>query len=478
MVTQAFSRDLRNRMATFEQAGSLDRSLVARPSYYGQLARVFLLVFASAVVILGIVLQNYYLLAALPAILLVSEYPVELTLGVFAFLMPFDTVLVLGQSGHTVSWLVGAAAGLVLLAFGLLSGRLIAPPRAALFWGLFILWGGMTLFWALDPAQGLQRLPTALFLFLFYLVVVSFRITPRELTAVILFAVAGGVFASGYTLREFSQGLGLLSRASLIVSGQGANPNDFADSLLLPLALALGGFFSARSLLKRSGMLVSTLIIAYCVLSTMSRGSVLAVAAVLLVFLLRLGVRVKTMVAIALIVALLVFLPQLFFARVQDSVSSRAEGRWDVFIVGTQVVRHYGILGAGLESFRAAYTKFAGFAPVFRGFDRDAHNIYLQVWAELGIIGLGLFGIAIWSQLRDLYVGNRGRRGSPDHVLLAIEAACWALLIHGFAGNLLWRKEFWMAWMLAALAVQVRRTSENSGSSWDAVAHNWPPHRI
>jgi O-antigen ligase len=279
-------------------------------------------------------------------------------------------------------------------------------------------------------------------------------------------------------LREFSQGTGFFSRASLIVSGQDSNPNDFADSLLLPLALALGGFFSARTLLKRSGMLVAALIITYCVLSTMSRGSALAVAAVLFVYLFRLGVRVKTTVAIALIVVLLLFLPQLFFSRMQDSVTSRAEGRWDIFIVGTQVVRHYGILGAGLESFRAAYTKFAGFAPIFRGFGRDPHNIYLQVWAELGLVGLFLFLAAIWSQLRDLHKGIRGQTGSPDYLLLALESACWALLIHGFSGNLLWRKEFWMAWILAALAVQLRHTSQENVGQSPILARHWHPQRV
>jgi O-antigen ligase len=177
-------------------------------------------------------------------------------------------------------------------------------------------------------------------------------------------------------------------------------------------------------------------------------------------------VRARTLAAMALIVGLLVFLPQMFFLRMHDSVSSRAEGRWDVFLVGMQVVRHYGILGAGLESFRAAYTQFAGFAPIFRGFDRDAHDIYLQVWAELGVVGLGLFFAAIWSQLKDLSIGNRGRRASPNYTLLAMEAACWALLVHGVSGNLLWRKEFWMTWMLAALAFQLRHTGDAEEHAW------------
>jgi O-antigen ligase len=445
-------------------------SLVPQPSYYGGLGAALLLALASATVIAGIVLHNYILLLSLPAILLVLKYPVESTLGVFAFLIPFDTVLMSGQSGHTVSWLLGAAAGAVLFAYGLVSGRLTAPPRAALWWGLLILWGAASLFWALDPAQGLARLPTAIFLFLLYLVVVTFRISRRELQVVVLLTIAGGLFASAYALREFSQGVGWFSRASLVVSNQEANPNDFADSLLPPIALALGGFFSAKTRLQRGGMLLSALVITYCVLSTMSRGSIIAMGAVLLVYLFRLGIRGRTLAAMGLTVGLLVFLPQLFFLRMQDSISSRAEGRWDIFVVGTQVVRHYGILGAGLESFGAAYTEFAGFAPVFRGLDRVPHDIYLQVWAELGVVGLGLFFAAIWSQLKDLYIGNRGRRASPNYTLLAMEAACWALLVHGFSANLLWRKEFWMTWMLAALAFQLCHAADADESGWAPLA--------
>jgi O-antigen ligase len=112
------------------------------------------------------------------------------------------------------------------------------------------------------------------------------------------------------------------------------------------------------------------------------------------------------------------------------------------------------------------YARFAGFAPIFRGFDRDPHNIYLQVWAELGIIGLALFLTAIIWQLRELHLANRGRRGSPNFLLLAIEAACWALLVHGFAANLLWRKQFWLVWILAALATQLHRPSEAAERDW------------
>src|SRR5438309_2695212 len=139
-------------MPTLEHSGSIERPLSLGPSCYGNLLAVILLLLAGTVLAAGIVLQNYYLVAALPAVFLLMRYPVELTLGVFSFLIPFDAVLLIGQSRYSVNWVLGATAGAALLAYGMSSGRLITPPRAALWWGLFVFWGAATLLWALDPA--------------------------------------------------------------------------------------------------------------------------------------------------------------------------------------------------------------------------------------------------------------------------------------------------------------------------------------
>lgn len=464
-------------MTTMENTGSMERSLALRPSKAEDIPALILLLVAGAVSVAGIALENYYLIAALPVGFLVLRYPVEMTLGVFAFLIPFDNVLLVGQGGFNVDWALGAAAGAVLLAYGIVNGRLTVPSRAALWWGLFVLWGAATLLWALDPAQVKEQLPTAIFLFLLYLVVTSFCITPREFMAVVLFSIAGGVFASGYAMREFTQGIGWFSRAALVISNHQANPNDFADSLLLPFSLAVGGFLSARGLLVRGVMLAAATVIGICELLTMSRGSLIALVALLLVYLIRFGVRRKVLVPIVLVSAFVTVAPSFFFERMQQALNDRADGRWDIFLVGTQVVRHYGVLGVGLENFRVAYAKFAGFAPVFRGFDRDPHNIYLQVWAEMGIVGLILLLVAIGSHVRDLRLANREVRAAPNYLIVAIEAACWALLVHGLAANLLWRKQFWLVWMLAALAVQLQRSSESAKESYP-LAPKWYPQRI
>ena len=444
-------------MTTLEHTDIVERSFAPRLSYDTPIISALLLALAGAVVIAGIILQNYYLLASVPLIAMAIKYPVEMTLGLFAFLIPFDNVLLVGRAGLSIDWALGAAAGAVLLAYGLVSGRLRMPPRSAIWWGLFILWGAGTVLWALDPAQSLQRLPSAVSIFLFYLVVVSFRMNARELRTVVLFIIAGGVLASAVALRDFTRGVGWFSRAALVISNKETNPNDFADTLLFPFSLALGGFLSVGTSMKRSAMLLAATMIGVCVLLTMSRGSLFGLAALLIVYLIRLRVRRQVLIPIVLVSAFITVAPAFFFQRMQQALTDRGDGRWDIFLVGTQIIKHYPVLGIGLDNFRVGYAKFAGFAPIFRGFDRDPHNIYLQAWAELGIVGLALLLTAIIWQLRELHLANRGRQGSPNYLLLAIEAACWALLVHGFAANLLWRKQFWLVWILAALATQLQR---------------------
>ena len=130
-------------------------------------------------------------------------------------------------------------------------------------------------------------------------------------------------------------------------------------------------------------------------------------------------------------------------------------------------MKHYGLFGAGLENFNVAYNQFAGYAPVFRGFNADPHNIYIQIFAETGIVGLVLFGVAVWSQFRALR--SFPNQQSPNYKLVAIEAACWGLLAHGLAANLLWRKYFWLAWILLAITVRETAQEHRSGTQPEGI---------
>jgi hypothetical protein len=79
------------------------------------------------------------------------RWPVVSTFGVYALLVPFESAVFPELGGSTVLKPIGALAGAVLLAIGLIERRLGRPPRSALWWGLFVVWAALSAAWALDP---------------------------------------------------------------------------------------------------------------------------------------------------------------------------------------------------------------------------------------------------------------------------------------------------------------------------------------
>jgi O-antigen ligase len=422
------------------------RSRVSRPIFS------VLVTFTVAVLSIAIARENWLLLAGGVAIPLLFLWPVQMSLGIFAFLLPFDSVAILGATttGTTLNWISGALTAVILFGMGVVSGRLEKPPQAAIWWVLFMTWSAATVLWALEPDKALRRLPTAFALLFLYVVAVSFRMSRKELSGVVVLTILGGLTAATFSFHQFLNSGGSL-RSSLAMAGRETDPNQFAASLLLPLSLAMGAFFTSRGWLNRLSATAALALIGFGILLSMSRGSVLAVAVMIGVYLYRGGMNRRTILPIAVIALLLLAVPSLFFVRIQQGAEDKGEGRLDIWQVGLVAVEHNGVFGAGLDSFPALYQKYAGNSPIFRGYRRGPHNIYLSITAEMGIIGLLLFLAAVRSQLR---FARHGRPAEPDifFTLVACEAASYGMLTAAFFLDVLWRKTFWMSFILLALA--------------------------
>jgi len=418
---------------------------------------VILAVITLMAVVVGYGIGQGQWLFGMAAILvpLALLFPVELAFGLFVLLLPFDAIpLGQGEKGRTVTALAGAATALILIGIGLAARRLRSVPRSAVWWTLFTLWSLGTSAWALNVASAFEIMPTIVALLGLYLVSSCFRYTQRELKTIILLSILGGCIAAVWTVYLFLQGSfyegGPETRASLIVGHTRTNPDGLGMTLLLPVSLAFAYFlFSKRRLVKVS-MLIAMGLSSIGLFLTMSRGAVLALFAMLVVYLyrLRLGFRVfGPLVVLGLCLSLM---PSVFFARFREASESGGAGRIDIWTVGFKAFENYAARGAGLNNFPYAYTEYMGEAPHYRGAYRDPHNIYLSIGVESGIIGLLLFAVSVRSQFRNSI--SLRDQVSGYNLLLASEAACWALLVFGFFGNVLWSKAFWLPWMLMLAA--------------------------
>ncbi len=412
--------------------------------------------------------ENWLLVAGVFGLLLLFVRPIEVALGLYAFLIPFESMTTMDNStGPTATLLryVGLLALFVTLGVGWLRERIMRPPRTALFWSLFILWGGVSTLWAIDQKMALHRLPTALGLWLLYMTAVSVRITAKEFSWITLLTILGGSGASIYSAYMFFQTGGATGRVSLAEGSTQSDPNFFAVALLLPLSLSFGGVLSSRTWSRRALFLAGTGVIAFAVFLTMSRGALVAVAVITFIFLLRLRLNWRLLLPVIVAGTALIFMPRLFFERMQEASTSRMAGRQDIWQIGIHSLKSYGVFGAGLDNFPNAFERYVGTSRFFAGDQRSSHNIYLTVSVEFGILGMLFLFEAVRSHMRAFPRPTSNILASSR--LVAFEAACWGMLIAGFGVDILWRKAFWFAWALSVGAMHIQRENEqlcDSGS--------------
>lgn len=116
--------------------------------------------------------------------------------------------------------------------------------------------------------------------------------------------------------------------------------------------------------------------------------------------------------------------------RLADTATSDdfSTNRIHIWTVTLDVIRHHQPFGAGLGAFGVAYTPF----DPNNGFGRveQAHNDYLEVLADAGIVGavIGLYFLFTLFQAgkKAIHVKNRYRRG----VALGAATGCFSLLVH------------------------------------------------
>jgi O-antigen ligase len=407
--------------------------------------------------------EKWLFVAGAFSLLLLLVRPIEVALGLYAFLIPFESMTTMENgTGSTATLLryVGLLALFVTLGVGWLRERIIRPPQTALFWSLFVLWGGVSTLWAIDQEWALNRLPTALGLWLLYMAIVSVRLAAKEFSCITLLTILGGLGASMYSAYMFFGTGRAIGRVSLAEGSTLSDPNYFAVTLLLPLSLSFGGVLSSRTWLRRGFFLAGTGVIALAVFLTMSRGALAAAAAITVVFLLRLRLNWRLLLPVVAAGVALLFMPQLFFERMQEAASTRMVGRQDIWEVGIHSLKSYGAFGAGLENFQHAFQRYAGTSRFSVGDQRNSHNIYLCVSVEFGVLGMLFLFLAVRSHLRAFPQPTKNILTSAK--LVAFEAACWGMLIAGFSVDILWRKSFWFAWALSVGAIQVQRTNETT----------------
>lgn len=149
----------------------------------------------------------------------------------------------------------------------------------------------------------------------------------------------------------------------------------------------------------------------------------------------RLGLGIGVAVVGPLVVLSFIYLPSDVlikrFAEISSTEAITAEGRLLLWRESIELVKDYALLGCGLGGYPSTFLKYKITAPLVT--DDAAHNDYLQLLAELGIIGFSIGGLLVLAVLtRALRTATRHPATDVRCLALACVGSITAVLLHSW----------------------------------------------
>jgi O-antigen ligase len=366
-------------------------------------------------------------------------------LWLFVFSMPSEKSITISDFG-TISRLLGAVAmGAGVIAI-VLQGRLRMPSPFHLMVSLFILWAAISYRWSLDPDATLIRTQTNIQLIAVLWLI--WEICPGEARVENLMEayVLGTLVPAVNTVQRYL--LGKMTYYQRYAT-EGFDPNDLALTLALslPLSYALSlRRTGVRPWIYRLQMVTSMMTI----FLSASRGGTMAMILALSLVVWTLGelprrrrVALLVLGGVALGVAISLT-PSTTWTRLATTASEIQEGtlndRTMLWKAGLTAYVNDPYFGVGAGAYPETVAAWIGrpwiFVPV-------AHNSFLSILVETGLVGLALFGGALL-----LLIRAARRLPSLPRKMWLTEMAVWTLGVSSLTWE--YRKVTWLVFGLLA----------------------------
>ena len=281
----------------------------------------------------------------------------------------------------------------------------------------FVVWSFFSILWAGNQESCFFKNLTYLQLFLLYLLIITS--TDRQHYPLLLKGFVIGALLSIFTI-PFSSGA--QDTFYLRASGGGLDENEYASTIAVALVLALTWIQVENKLWKKIIPLtfipLGLLAIAY----TKSRTGTFA----LLPFVLFLGtvfknkgmgIKILTILIVsASVLTLFYFMPEGYIDRVAD-INKRSGHRFYIWSVGIKIIINNLLIGVGSGNFAEVFPKYAGNPIASQG--AVAHNSFISVFGELGIVGLSLFFWLFYGHIKDLFIFIKSKNNTDRDKLIA-----------------------------------------------------------
>jgi len=321
-------------------------------------------------------------------------------LWVLVFSIPWEKSLLVVGVG-TITRLLGVLAVLAGIGVVLQRRSLRRPNLVLILAAGFVLWNAMTWLWSYAPAATeAKTLTLGQLLVMFWLIWELCGTAARE-TALMAAYVAGAAVSSVLTILRFAQGLETYYRR---YAATGFEPNDLGLTVALSIPLALALALRGRGPLRWVWRGAVALAITAILLSASRTALVVSFAGFLYpLWTWRksdLSQKISSLVLFGLLVLGPLYLApsssrQRLSTLLAEATTGTLHNRKQIWKAGLKVfLLERPLLGVGAGGYPEAVRPRLG-TPAIAGHQYVAHNTYLSVLVESGLIGFGLLAATI-----------------------------------------------------------------------------------
>lgn len=233
------------------------------------------------------------------------------------------------------------------------------------------------------------------------------------------------------------------------------NPNVLAEYLILTIPITFALLWNTNSLVKRLLFLFSAAIQGLCILLTFSRGGWLGIFLSMLTFAIFVDRRLFLLYIIGGL-GLIALSPKAIMTRIStigNTKDSSTAYRFPLWKATIDMIKDYWIngVGLGLNAFKAVYPRYMrqGIVAV------HSHNIFLQIFVEMGIFGIFGFIVFVFNSIRlNLITFAKSMDIKMKRISISILASILGILLHGLVDYIFFSDRIVMTfWVLLSIGI-------------------------
>jgi putative inorganic carbon (HCO3(-)) transporter len=347
----------------------------------------------------------------------------------------------------------------------MLEGNLTARPREVNMMLLFGVAALLSIPFAIDPSEAWGTFVDFLIkTILIFIVLANVVRTETRLKLLIYLAFAVSIYLCINVINDYRLGIFTIGSADTntlrvggAIKGLFENSNELALHLVTMIPIAFVMAFETKNALRRILFWGITLLMIAAVIITFSRGGFIALIAMSLVLVRKIGRRNKSTAIGALVLGVIFFIaiaPGAYSGRLATIFNSAADvtgsssQRTEILKRSILVALRYPLFGVGLGNFHHKSEQELG-----------THNAYTQVAAEAGIAAMVFYIIFIVHPLRKLRMierelFERGESSRFYYLAIGLQTSLVAYMVSSFFAAVAYQ---WYIYYLVAYAIALRR---------------------